>query len=271
MASEVVYRPLDEETVSDLACCPGGLELAGKGFCGDLSQVAEWHRRMLRLGMRGVVAERAGQSTGFAEYMPSESAPFPIEAPGAAVLLCFHWAGTQPDDPEHLTEERRMVEAVIEEARPGFAGLATLGWNHPTHYPIQLLEDLGFQEIVREEPIALMWLPFRGSIPEPRLAPPRFRPRDLSRRRILAVDVAFSARCPYSVHAVERLKTLVAAHPDHARISLREHRIDTRQDAFRLAVSPWDWTWTYLNGEAVSLLVVSREEVVRELTRRVPR
>lgn len=270
MVGEAVYRPLDEETVSDLACCSGGLELAGKDFRGDLGQVAEWRRRMLRLGMRGVVACRAGVAHGFAEYMPSEAAPFPVEAPGAAVLLCFHWAGTQPDDPEHLTEERRMVEAVIEEARPGFAGLATLGWNHPTHYPIQLLEDLGFQEIVREEPIALMWLPFRGGIPEPRLAPPRFRPRDLSRRGILAADAAFSARCPYSVHAVERLKTLVAAHPDHARISLREHRIDTREDAFRLAVSPWDWTWTYLNGESVNLLV-SREDVVRELTRRVPR
>ncbi len=270
MTSETTYRPLNEETVCDIACCPGGLELAGKSFRGDLGQVAEWHRSMVRSGMRGVVALKAGAAHGFAEYMPAESAPFPIEAPGAAVLLCFHWAGTEPEDPEHLAQERAMVLAVIEETRSAFSGLATLGWNHPTHYPIQLLEDLGFQEIVREEPIALMWLHFREGVLKPQLAPAHFAPRDLSGRGILAVDAASSARCPYSVNAVERLRTVIAAHPDHARISLREHRIDTRQDAFRLAVSPWDWTWTYLNGESVNL-VVSREEVVRELTRRVPR
>jgi hypothetical protein len=265
----VEYRPLDEANLTDLVCCPGGLELAGTEFTGRLDRVTEWHRERLREGMRGLIAYAEGEPRGFVEVTPADMAPFPIEAPGACVLLCFHWAGTEPEDPQHLDEERRMIEAAIVDVRREFTGMAAIGWNHPTHYPIALLLLLGFREIVRDEPIALLWLPFRKEAPAPRLARSRFRPRDLREQGLLAIDQAWSTRCPYSVHFAERMRIAVAAHPDRERIDLCQYRIDTRDEAFRLAASPWDWGWTYLNGEEISLFQLRGDSLRDELARRV--
>ncbi|MCX6093757.1 MAG: hypothetical protein NTY63_02890 [Candidatus Bipolaricaulota bacterium] len=265
----VEYRPLREGNLSDLVCCPGGLELAGKSFAGRLELVADWHRDRLREGMRGRVAYAEGVPRGFVEYAATEIAPFPIEAPGACVLLCFHWAGTEPEDSQHLVEERRMIEAAIADARPAFIGMAALGWNHPTHYPITLLRELGFREIIRDEPIALLWLPFRAGSATPTLARPQFRPRNLRSRGLLAVDQAWSARCPYSIHFAERMRSVVDAHPDRRQIDLRQYRIDTRDETFRLAASPWDWGWTYLNGEEISLFQYGADKLREEIARRV--
>ncbi len=265
----VEYRLLGEANLSDLVCCPGGLELAGKSFAGRVEQVVDWHRDRLREGMRGFIAYAEGVPRGFVEYAAAEIAPFPIEAPGACILLCFHWAGTKPEDPQHLREERRMIDAAIAGARPAFVGMAALGWNHPTHYPIALLRELGFREIVRDEPIALLWLPFRGGLSEPTLGRPQFRPRDLRLQGLLAVDQAWSARCPYSIHFAERMKNVVDSHPNRTQIDLRQYRVDTRDEAFRLAASPWDWGWTYLNGEEVSLFQYGGDKLREEIGRRV--
>lgn len=254
---EAQYRPLDTSTLGDLVCGPGGLKLDGKVLLGDLSEVARWHRERLTEGMRGLVAYRDGMPRGFVEIAPAEVAPLPIEAPGAAVLLCFHWAGTDPDDPDHLEQERRMLEAAIAEARRHYTGLAALGWNHPTHYPIPLLTALGFRELERHEPIALLWLAFRKSGPLPRLGPARFSPRDLRRDGLVAVDAAWSSRCLYSLHFADR-------------ISLRTYRIDTRDEAFRLAVSPWDWGWIYVNGTAINPFAFPGERLAQEISRQIP-
>ena len=265
----IEYRPLCETRLSDLVCCPGGLELAGKSFAGRLELVAVWHRDRLREGMRGFVAYAEGVPRGFVEYAPADVAPFPIEAPGACVLLCFHWAGTEPEDPQHLAEERRMIVAAIADARPAFAGMAALGWSHPTHYPIALLLELGFREIVRDDPIALLWLPFQTGSATPTLARPTFRARDLGAQGVLAIDQAWSARCPYSIHFAERMRDVVDALPDRGRIDLRQYRIDTRDEAFRLAASPWDWGWTYLNAEEISLFQYGGDKLREEIARRV--
>jgi hypothetical protein len=262
--------PLCQANVQDLVCLPGGLELAGKTFLGDLTRVVEWHRERLREGMSGLVAYEDGRPHGFVETMPAETAPFPIEAAGACVLLCFHWAGTEPEDPAHLAAERVMLEAAVADARREFAGVATLGWNHPTHYPLHLLAALGFREIARDEPIALVWLPFHDGAVAPRMAPVRFQPRDLSGEGALAVDAAWSARCPYSVSFAERLRAAVAGQPDRERISFAERRIDTRSDAFEHAVSPWDWGWVYLNGRPINPFALPGDALAAEIARRVP-
>ncbi len=261
---------LREENVGDLVCLPGGLELAGKSFLGDLSHVAEWHRERLQEGMSGRIAYADGVARGFVEIMPAETAPFPIVAPGACVLLCFHWAGTEPEDPAHLAEERHMLEAVIADARREFTGIAALGWNHPTHYPLALLTALGFREVVRQEPIALVWLPFRDGVPEPQLAQPRFSPRDLSGDGLLAIDAAWSARCPYSVSFAGRLRAAVAGQPERGRISFIERRIDTRADAFEHAASPWDWGWAYVNGRPINPFALPGDTLAAEISRHVP-
>lgn len=135
-------RRLTDENVGEVICCPGGPELAGKGLQGDLSAVLTWCREMLRLGMQGFVSYHDGLARGFVEYMPAEAAPFPIEAPGAAVLMCYHWVpAVRDDEAGHLAQEQRLVGKAIEAVRGHFSGIATLGWDHPVHFPIPLLEE----------------------------------------------------------------------------------------------------------------------------------
>ncbi len=98
-----VYKPLSRQTVADVVCLPGQLEIAGKNLLGDISQTVVWRDQMFEAGLQGVVAYANGSPRGFAEFLPAEAAPAPIEAPGASVLMCYHWAGTQPEDPEHLS------------------------------------------------------------------------------------------------------------------------------------------------------------------------
>lgn len=263
------YKPLGLGSLLDVACCPGGLELKGKTFRGDLAQTIEWRRQMIDAGMRGVVAYDADVPRGFAEYMPAEAAPVPVEAPGAAVLMCYHWAGTDAQDPEHLARERELVELVIEETRHGFKALVTQGWDAPSHFPIPFLEEMGFREVARHDAIALMWYPYEMGLPDPILAPAMHTPQDLSSDGLLAIDAAFSARCPYSISSEAHLKETVSVHPFKDQVRLTLHRIDTREDAFAYAVPPFDWGWVYLNGEEISLFELPGEKLALEFTRRI--
>ncbi len=249
---EAQRRPLTQATVSDVVCLPGGLELAGKRMLGNLDQVTVWRKCMIARGMRGVVAYADGVPRGFAEFVPEQEAPAPIIAPGAAVLLCYHWAGTDADDPEHLSQEQDLIRATLEAARDeGFSGVATLGWDHPTHFPIALLRELGFQEITRDGTIALLWYPFQEGHPLPRLAEVNHVPQDLSERGMLAVETAYSTRCPYCIRHITRLRRVIDEHPDRARICFTAYPIDTREQAMAVRASPCDWWWTRFNGEEV--------------------
>ena len=252
------------ENVGEIVCCPGGLEVAGKEFKGNLKLTVQWREEMVRLGMRGFISYQGGLARGFIEYMPAETAPLPIEAPGAAVLMCYHWVPEdESDEEEHLAQERRLIGLVIAEAQEEFTGLATLGWDHPTHFPIAMLEGLGFQQVERTDYIALMWLPFREEAPKPRLAPAQFEPQDLSSQGLLAIESAWSSRCPYSIHHAARLEEAIAALPERDRGLIRHfsHRIDTREEAFRWSRSPWDWDWLLLNGEEVAIHELKGEEL----------
>jgi len=264
-------RRLTVENVKEVICCPGGLEVKGKRFKGDLGLTVRWREEMLRLGMRGFISYRDGLARGFVEYMSAETAPFPIEAPGAAVLMCYHWiSADESDEEEHLAQERRLIELVREEAKGEFTGLATLGWDHPTHFPIAMLEELGFRQVERTDYIALMWLPFQKG-PQPRMVPARFEPQDLSSQGLLAIESAWSSRCPYSIHHAARLKEAIAAIPEQDRGLIRHfpHLIDTREEALRWSRSPWDWDWLFLNGEEIAIHELKGEELQELLMEKI--
>jgi len=265
----VRFEPLSLKTLPDVVCCPGGLEVAGKRFLGDLSETVAWREKMMDLGMSGLVAYDESGPRGFAEYMPAESASVPIVAPGVAILMCYHWAGTDPEAPEHLERERALIERVIEEVRGTFSGLATQGWDVPTHFPIPLLERLGFREVARAGTIALMWHPFSNEAEVPRFSEPTYVPRNLASEGLLEIDAAFSVRCPYGISSEARLSETIATHPQRDRIRLTIHHIDTREDALALAVPPFDWSWVFMNGEEVGLFEFPGERLAVEIGRRI--
>ncbi len=247
-------QKLTQSTLGDIVCCPGGLETKGQKINGEIEQALTWREEMLKLGMNGFVSYQDGVPRGFIEYMPAETAPFPIEASGSAVLMCYYWVlKDKGDEKEHLAQEKRLIQLVIEEAEDRFSGIATLGWNHPTHFPIRLLEELGFQQLARYDYIVLMWLPLKKKVPRPKMAPLRFKPQDLSSKGLLAVELAWSSRCPYSIHHAFSLEQTIDEIPCKARIRTFLHRIDTRNEAIRWSISPWDWAWLFLNGGKVPI------------------
>ena len=269
----VENRQLTGDNVAETNCCAGGLEVQGKGLKGDLSRILAWRRDMLRQGMTGIVSYHDGVPRGFAEYMPAETAPLPIEAPGAAVLMCYHWESVvEGDEKEHRAQEKRLIKLVETEAEESFAGLATLGWDNPVHFPIVMLEDLGFKQIERCRDIALMWLPFKKGAAQPRLAPATFAPQDLSSDGLLAIESASSSRCPYSIHNTARLEQVIARLPEEYRIRVRHypHIIDTHQDAVRWSAVPWNWEWVFVNGEETPIFQVSSDDLEGMIMDRVP-
>ena len=266
---DIRYRALGVERLSDVACCPGGAEVEGKRFRGDLTETAEWRCWMIGLGTCGVIAYEEDGPRDFAEYMPAEAAPMPIDAPGAAALMCFHWAGTDAEGPEHLARERELIERVIAQTRRDFTGLVAQGWDLPTHFPMSFLAELGLREVVWHQPIAWMWLPYRDGLQEPALATAVHSPPDLSSDGLLAIDAAFSARCPYSIDSEAQLKETISDHPLKDRIRLTLRWIDSREDAFAYAVPPFDWGCIYFNGEEVSLFGLPGEKLAAVITRRI--
>jgi len=261
-------RELTASNLNRIVCCPGGMEIKGQGLKGEIGRTITWREE--RLGMQGFVSYETGVARGFIEYMPAETAPFPIIAPGAAVLMCYHWIPEdRSDEEEHSVKEKRLIQLVIEKAKVRFSGIATLGWDNPLHFPIQWLEELGFQQLERHDHIALMWLPLKEGTPRQRMAPARFRPQDLSSEGLLALESASSSRCPYSIHNTARLNQIIEESPDKGRIRHFAHRIDTHEDAVRWSVPPWDWAWLFLNGEKVALHELKSDDLQQLIQGRI--
>lgn len=260
------YELLNVETLGEVVCCPGGLEVSGKSLGGDHTEVLRWRQRMIADGLEGVIVYDDGKPRGFAEFMPAETAPLAIDAPGAAVLMCYHWVGSAPDDPEHLAREKDLIRQVFRLTEDRFTGLVTHGWVHASHFPMRLLRDLGFRAVERQGEVTLMWRPMSTGSAEPRFAPVRYTPVDRTRDGVLAIDAAFSARCPYSLHFEQRLQETIARHPLRHAIELTLHRIDTREQAMALAGPSCDWTWLFFNGEPVDLFSLPRDALADEIS-----
>lgn len=249
-------RRLITQNVKDIVCCPGGLEVKDQLLKGDLEQTVIWRKEMLKLGMTGFVSYLEGLARGFIEYMPTEVAPFPIEVARGAVLMCYHWEPVDPDDEEeHLTQEKRLIQLVIDDANGKFSGLATLGWDNPSHFPITFLKELGFEEIEKSGEIRLMWLPLEEGVSPAKMGPTQFKPQNLFSKGLLAIESAWSSRCPYSIHNAARLEQVIADLPKKARESVRHlpHRIDTHEEAMKYSIFPRNWEWVFLNGEEIPI------------------
>jgi len=252
---------LSLKNIEDIICCPGGLEVQDKEFLGDLSKTISWREMMVKLGLDGFIVYKNKTPRGFIEYMPAETAPIPIEAPGSAVIMCFHWATSDEDDEEeHHREEKKMVNLLIEETKDHYNGLAVLGWDHDVHFPIDMFKELGFKIIEKQDHISLMYIAFGGSSKNISLMGPNFEPRDLSDEGKVAVDVGFSHRCPYSIHHKTKVKKAVGE-LNLDEVELKINKIDNREEAVEYSISSWNWDWVFINGEKVPVHKLEVEEI----------
>jgi hypothetical protein len=266
--NSITNRPLTKDTLNDINCVPGGLEIRGKGLKGDLGATLRWHLDMLEEGMKGFVSYSGDEPRGFVEYMSAELAPFPIIGPGAAVLICFHWEPLNSEDPdEHLDQERRLIRLAIEATKDEYSGLAVIGWPNPVHYPVELFNRMGFERVSEEGYLTLMWLPFSPDSRQPEFAPLTFVPRDRSDEGLVQVDFAWSTRCPYDVHHHTRIAQAVSElHSDRLRFC--EFRLDSRKQVLKYRTPNLNWQWLYVNGEEVEIPQLTSEGLQNRLRER---
>ncbi|MFW6141941.1 MAG: hypothetical protein ACOC53_05215 [Candidatus Saliniplasma sp.] len=251
---------ITEENVHDVICCPGGKEIKGKSLTGDLSKTLSWRREMINEGMTGFISYKVDEPFGFVEYIPAESAPFPVHAPDDVFLMCYHWA----TEDSHLEEERRLISLVIEDVMDRYGGISTFAWDHPIHFPQSLLKTLGFEIVEELEDGSLMWLPFDEDSQEPELIRTDYEPADLSQEGRLAIEQAYSHRCPYSIHNYYRIGELIREIDDDL-ITYEPHVIDTREDALKYAIDPMNWQWLYLNGLKTEHLFTPDEDLEKTI------
>lgn len=250
--------PLTENNVDDVICCPGGLEVKNKDMKGDIYETVLWRKRMLNNGMSGYIFYKGETPNGFIEYIPAESSPFPIKAPGSAVLMCFHWASTEEEP--HLETEKEMIEMVIEDIYENFDGLVAFGWENPEHFPIEMLEELGFEPIESEKLTKLMWLPLKDGASRPYILDMGIDVEDRSDDGKLNIVSTYSHRCPYSIQNGVKVKEVIQEIDDD-RIEFTQHTIDTHEEAIEWAEDPGNWEYLMINGEEVNIFDKSSDEI----------
>ncbi|MFW5927824.1 MAG: hypothetical protein ACOCSL_01380 [Thermoplasmatota archaeon] len=250
--------PLTESNVDDVICCPGGLEVKNQDMKGDLYQTVLWRKRMLNNGMSGYVFYKGETPHGFIEYMPAESSPFPIEAPGSAVLMCFHWASTEKEP--HLKTEKEMIEMVIEDIYENFDGLVAFGWDNPEHFSIEMLEELGFEIVDSDKLTKLMWLPLKDGASKPYILETGIQAEDHFDEGKLNIMSTYSHRCPYSIHNGVKVKEVIQEIEDD-RIEFTQHTVDTQEEALGWADDPGNWEYLMVNGEEVNIFDKSADEI----------
>lgn len=246
--------------IADVVCCPGGKEIEGQKLSGDLNKTLSWRRSMIEEGMTGFISYKGDDPRGFIEYMPGETAPFPVYAPNDMFLMCYHWIG---DEGNHLGEERRLLGLMIEDVMDKFDGIAAMAWNHDVHFPIELLRTYGFEIVEEVEYGALMWLPFTDDAESPSLIDVEFELIDSPQSGTLSVKQGYSSRCPYSIHNFNKVKGLIDEIGDD-RIVYNSYQIDTREQALKYCIEPLNWDWLYLNGVKIDSLFTSKEELKKD-------
>ncbi|MFO8110348.1 MAG: hypothetical protein R6U17_07520 [Thermoplasmata archaeon] len=255
MASEK-YVPLDLGNVADIICCPGGIEIEGKGMKGDIGKTVSWRRDMLRMGMEGIIQYQEDVPVGFVEYMPTEQVPMPVVGPGTCTLMCFHWKG---EDMKHLEMEHELLKRVLEKCRKDHSGMAALGWDHPVHFPVSMMEELGFITVERQDYLHLMWTPFENGADCPEFAEPCQPPAPTDRK--IVIDQGYSNRCPYSIHYARKIRDII---DDVGRknVEYALHRVDTREESMKVTIRPWNWDWLYINDKRIDVFATDERTIV---------
>lgn len=262
---------LDEKNFDDIICCPGGAELKRNDLKGPLENTVDWRENMIEKGMKGIIEYEEGEAVGFVEYMPAEDVPLPIIAPGAAVLMCFHWVKPSMSEEEHLNSERELVKKAVEMTSDAFTGMAALAWDHPIHFPISMMKGLGFKEIEKDAHLSLMWYEHEDeNVESPEMIETEFEPRDLSSEGKLAIDQAYSNRCPFSIHNFMKYEKWIQE-IDDTRIEHEIYNIDTREEALKYSVSPWGWEWLFLNGRRIETFRLEKEDMIESVKRELER
>lgn len=185
-----------------------------------------WAESMIPKGLGARVAFCEDYPAGFAEFMPIEIAPAPVQGKKLLFITDIH---VNSDDKggeinlEHVGIGRLLVRSVEQFAREkGYAGLATLALMGD-RLPEGFYETVGFDLIEQKDNVCLLWYPFIDDCPQPVIWEGNFTPK--VRTDGVQVEVIRTTQCP-AVNAQELWGQVVSEY-DH-RVSFNEYSGDDR-------------------------------------------
>ena len=190
----------------------------------------------------------------FIEYLPSERAWAPVEAPGAMMIDCF-WVSGQLQGHGNAT---LLLNACIDDCRAkGKTGLAVL--SSPKKRPFLsdpgYLRRRGFVVADRADPwFELLWLPLT-----PEAEPPRFRPSVRGPGPAApGFTLYYSHQCPYTAKYVPVARAVAEA----AGVSFQEIHLKSAAEA-QACPSPWPTYSLFYHGAFVTNEIQSGKKMAQ--------
>lgn len=177
----------------------------------------------------GKLAYFNGQIAGMIEFCPIEHSPFPVTGEGLLHINCI-WV--LPGYQRKSIGQTLLRSCKEEMETRGRKGLSVLAHDGPIFMPAAFFEHEGFQTIQKRSHTELMWKDIEHSKP-PEFLESRFTPEKFDDE--IAIDMLWSAQCPWSVMSRQRIQRVSRQFPEQVRF--RSIQADDRQSLHKLGES----------------------------------
>ncbi len=210
----------------------------------------------------GVIYRRTTEGENFMEYMPTEDAWCPVEAPQTMFIHAFQ----TKDNPKAA---KVLLRECIADCRiKGRQGLAAMVCDEKRPYLPQasLLESLNFHKCDTFEHYHLYFLPL-----EEETVIPKFSVKEKNRPKDQGLVIYYSQQCPETLSRLEKIFqwARVCSHP-HKIVAVdipREKEDMDREDIIRPQEMPWPYTIyaVFWNSQFLT------DDITKDLTTLLPK
>jgi len=181
----------------------------------------DWFRQQLSNGLRMlIVVDQQGKQLGFIEFVPSESAWRPVQAPNYYFIQCMVLFGKNVRNQRIGTTLLNSCEAEARSNnKSGICSVTSFG---PWMANKTLFVKNGFESAGQLERFELMFKPFHAQE-----TPPRFIDWTKQRKNYAGWNLLFADQCPWHEKAISDIGKSAEANG----IELRITRITTPEEA----------------------------------------
>lgn len=235
-----------DESISLCIGCKPGFEQARE-------EKRRWLESHYPNKVGGKLAYLNGQLAGMVEFCPIENAPFPVTGEKLLHINCI-WVlpGYQKRSVGHYL----MNSCERETETRACGGLSVLAYDGPLFMPASFFVHEGFRTIQRRPHEVLMWKEIEACEP-PEFLASRFTPE--KSENALAIDVLWSAQCPWSVMTRQRIQRVSREFHDQVRV--RSIETDDRKSLARLGESQK----IFVNGNQTFITPLTEKDIRRTL------
>ena len=223
-----------DESISLCIGCKPGFEQARE-------EKRRWLENHYPKKVGGKLAYLNGQIAGMIEFCPIEHSPFPVTGEGLLHINCI-WV--LPGYQRKSIGQTLLRSCREEMETRGRKGLSVLAYDGPMLMPEAFFAHEGFRTVQKRLHTELMWKEF-GACRPPEFLESRFTPERLDDG--IAIDMLWSAQCPWSVMTRQRIQRVSREFKEQVRF--RSIQADDRQSINRLGESKT----IFMNGKEAFL------------------